>query len=671
MERPVKRVRLVARFAFIWAAIIVFRLFYLQVVHHDAFRQMADRQQERLVRIQPPRGVIFDRTGQRLAMSLPVDSVYVNPLQVPDLRVAAEVLSPILSLDRDDLLRKLRVAVDTNHGFLWIKRKISTQESARLRALKLDWIGFQTESKRFYPFGSLAAHVLGSVDTDENGLGGVELKLNDELEGHPGLMRVTTDVKQRGFDSEWSEPDQPGEDVHLTIDSRIQYIAEQALQKAIVEHHCWTGSIVAMNPKTGDVLALANYPTFDPNVPEKPGDSKAARFDLAVSVPFEPGSMFKVITVSAALETTNLRPQTIIPCGNGVMNMYGRIIHDHESHSALSMEDVLVHSSNIGAINIGLKTGKENLYAYIRRFGFGERTGILLPGESPGVVHPLKMWQPTSMGSIPMGQELMTTTLQLAQAASVIANGGYLVRPRLIVGQKTPPPRRVILPQTAATMREMMEQVVLRGTGRPARLAGYTSGGKTGTAQIVDPHTGRYTHYYNASFMGFAPVENPQIVIIATGNGSTGHMGFGTEVSAPVFKEVAEAALRMLDVPKDIPDAGPMGHVPPDNAVANNNADVPSAGNTNSSVHSPLVPADVESAGQRPFLVPIATANPSQLSGPRTPDFQGKTMRAVMEEATALGIPVEFTGDGLVRAQSPPPGSILAPNESVQVQFGR
>ncbi len=306
---------------------------------------------------------------------------------MPDLSVAADVLSKVLKLDSVDLLAKLKTAADDRRGFLWVKRKITRDEAQRLRDLNLDWIEFRTESQRFYPNKSLAAHVIGSVDFEEDGNGGVEQSLNDRLAGHAGELLVTEDVQRRGFASQMEDQPQPGQDVQLTIDSRIQFVAEQELAKMVAAHHAKSGSLVAMDPRTGDILAMASVPTFDPNEPPKPGNV-AARENLAVSAPFEPGSVYKVITLSSALETTHLRPESMINCGNGSINLFGRIIHDHSSYSSLSMADVLARSSNIGAINIGLQVGDKNLYKYIRRFGFGKRTGVPLPGESAGMVRP-------------------------------------------------------------------------------------------------------------------------------------------------------------------------------------------------------------------------------------------------------------------------------------------
>jgi cell division protein FtsI (penicillin-binding protein 3) len=366
-----------------------------------------------------------------------------------------------------------------------------------------------------------------------------------------------------------------------------------------------------------------------------------------------------------------MTPDTVVPCYNGAFHYFDRVIHDHEPYAALPMWGVLAHSSNIGAIQIGLKVGKQNLYDYVRRFGFGQKSGLPLPGEARGLVWPPQRWQATSIASVSMGHEVLVTTVQLARACSVIANGGYLVKPHLLANQQVDPPQRVIRTETAFTMRHMMEGVVLTGTGRNARLDGYSVAGKTGTAQIADNATHKYTHFYNSSFMGFAPVADPAIVIVVTANGATGHDGFGAEVSAPVFKTVAEAALRYLGVPKDLPDSSPN----PDNGKVDDN-DVAAIADLGSDP-PPLDSSDespdngTDSGDQRVFLQGPPSGAPASgvLVGPRVPNFVGMTLRGVAQEAAADGIPVVFQGHGVARAQAPLAGGMLASGQKVRVEF--
>ncbi|MDQ6705431.1 MAG: transpeptidase family protein, partial [Acidobacteriota bacterium] len=514
---------------------------------------------------------------------------------------------------------------------------------------------------------------IGTVDFEENGNSGIEQSLNEELEGHAGALHMLVDVKQRGREGRLDNAASPGRPVQLTIHGRLQYIAETELKKAVLAHQCKSGSIVAMNPKNGEILAMANYPAFDPNQPVKPGQNVAGRSNLAVTTPFEPGSVFKVITIAAALETTNIRPQTVVSCGNGHLTLFGRTIHDHNSYASLPVEDVLARSSNIGAINIGLRVGDRNMFDYLHRFGFGLRTGLTLPGESGGQVRPLKRWQKSSIGSVAMGHEVSVTALQLARACSAIANGGYLVKPKLVLDgarlltaaasttANSDAPVRIIRPETANTMRQMMRGVVDKpyGTGyKYAHIPGYSSGGKTGTAQMIDPKTHTYTHLYNASFMGFAPVNDPAVVVVVTVNGSSGLAGYGGPASAPAFREVAAAALRLLNVPKDLPDSplpDPRESEADDNDVA--------LAELASSDPQPLAGEnDTALSGQRPFF-----------TGPEVPDFRGMTMKDVIQKCAEAGLRVEFTGarTGLVRSQSPVPGVMLPNETTIRVQMGR
>jgi cell division protein FtsI (penicillin-binding protein 3) len=665
----VRRLRNFARICLFWGLLLILRLVDLQIFDHEKYKRSADSQHKRDVEVRAPRGAILDRNGEPLAMSVEADTVVVNPLRIPDPAVAADLLSAVLDLDMQPLLDKIQQALENRRGFLYVKRRISEEESQKLRSYGLDWIEFRTESVRLYPKEQRAAHVVGSVNFEERGNNGIELSLDKVLRGKPGKMRTEADVRQNVFDRKYFEDPIPGKSVTLTIDERIQYVAERELKRAVEENRCKTGSIVVMDPENGEILAMTAYPTYNPNERLEKGEGLSSRLNLAVSAPFEPGSVFKVITVAAALETTNVKPNTLIHCGNGRMTLFKRVIRDHVPHGLLTVEDVLAKSSNIGAIQLGLRVGNERLWEYVRRFGFASRTGIPLSGESPGMLRHWKKWHPAAIGSISMGHEIITTTLQLAQAASVVANGGELVRPRLVSKvsrageldeeiEQQESPRRVIRPQTAITMRRMMEKVVLSGTGKKAHLDGYTSAGKTGSAQIFDPVAHVYTHKYNSSFMGFAPVNNPALVVVVTLNGAS---KLGGAVAAPVFREVAGAALRLMDIPRDLPDA-------PQNP---GEADTPVDDLSLAEIAVPLDDEDLRAEGpEAPMLGPEL---PPQMipMGPRVPDFQGKTKREVMEESSALGVRIEIAGSGIARRQDPAPGAVLRPGERVRVQFAR
>ena len=664
----------------LWSALILLQLFRLQVVRHGEYVRAAQKQQEETVEIAAPRGSIFDRSGQLLAGSVKRDSVYIDPLQVPDLQMASEILSGVLEIDRASLYGRMQWYADNQRGFMWVARGVELERYERLRSLHLDWIRFADESRRNYPRNTLAAHVIGAVDGEETGQWGLEKSLDPDLRGLPGSVRVLTDAKGRGIDSHQEAEPRPGVDVTLSIDERIQLPAQDAIARAVLDAHAESGSVVVMDPYHGDILAIASYPPFDPNQPPGRGESPTARFNHAVSVPFEPGSVFKVITLSAALETTDLKPSSMINCHNGSFTMAGRTVHEaHHGYGTMPMEMVLAKSSNIGAIQVGLQVGSSRLYEYVRRFGLGSRTGIPLPAESPGIVRKLSKWRTTSLMSVSMGHEVGVTTLQLAQACSAVANGGLLVPPRLILkkGSETVPvvsPHRILKPQTAITMRQMMEGVVLVGTGKKAKLSGYSSAGKTGSAQIFDYATGRYTHSYNASFMGFAPVTNPAIVVVATLNGTHGSAGFGGAVAAPVFRDVATEALRVLDVPRDLPDNTPDA---PETVVADLD-DAPIMDGAaepplleEAEARTPTVPSAAPVYGPPP--PPPAAPAPSapRQTGPTAPNFIGLSMRSVVAMAQAQGLPVVLAGTGIVRTQDPPPGAVLRGGERIRVDLAR
>jgi cell division protein FtsI (penicillin-binding protein 3) len=648
----------------LWIAAIFLKIVSLQVVHHREYANVARARQEMAIEIPAPRGPIFDRMGQPLALSVPGNSVYIDPLKV-DIAPASDLLSRILGVDRAELYGKMAQALANHRGDLLVARRITAEQLQLIRKQPVGYIDVREVKERHYPNGMLAAHVLGSVDFAESGNAGIEKTLDMELRGIPGREMDQTDVKRRPIDSRVAAEAKPGEPLTLTIDERLQYVAEREIAAAVDAHNAASGSVVALDPNTGDILALASYPTYDPNLPPGPNEPPAARQNHAVSVPFEPGSVFKVITLSAALETTDLRPESPINCHGGVLHLPGRTIHDsHLGIGVIPMAEVLARSSNVGAIQVGLRVGQQNMYEYVRRFGFGQRTGIQLPAESPGRFRKLENWGTTSLASVAFGQEISVTTLQLAQAASAVANGGLLVRPRLILkkGDRTIAPERpvrILKPDTAITMREMMEGVVTHGTGTRARLAGYTVGGKTGSAQIYDYAARVYTHTYNGSFMGFAPLMNARVVVVVTLNGTHGTAGFGGEAAAPVFRVVASEALRLLDVPKDLPDE------PDKTLVAKAKArdtDAPPL-DSGSRAFNALDDQAEDSA-------PAAEPEPAY-SGPRVPNFRGMTMRAVLEEAAAKGLRIQPDGSGIAGVQDPPPGSPLREGERIRVVFAR
>lgn len=700
----INRLTILAALLLLWALGIFAKLIVLQVLQHAKYSAIARSQQEHEIDIPAPRGSILDRNGQPLAISVPVASVSVNPLQIQNLRVATEVLGNTLNLDQRVLYNRLEWARQNHKGFMWVKRRIDPFETDRLKAMHLDWITYHTESLRHYPKGEVASHVLGAVYKNEEGAAGVERSLDKVLRGRDGSERLVMDVKHRGLDSRLDSAPQAGVPLTLTIDERMQFVAERELKAGVEAKHARSGTAIVMNPYTGEILALANYPNYNPNEPPKKGDDPFARFDLGASVPFEPGSVFKVVTLTAALETTRMRPDTMVATGGGVLVLPGRVIHEsHHGYGTITMQEVLEKSSNIGAIMIGSRVGREKMYEYAKRLGFGDKSGLPVPAESAGKLRSLDHWGTTSLASISMGQEVSVTSVQLARLGAVIANGGMLVKPGLILKrgdrpEPVEPPVRVIKPETAITMRTMMEGVVLRGTGRlHARLEGYTSAGKTGTAQIFDSVTHHYTHTYNASFLGFAPVTNPALVVLVTLHNTSGENGQGSDAAAPVFQKIMMEALRMLDVPKDIPEElladKKDGNGKPAKEKASkakpgefaSDLSIPDLSSPSIMDEDPTIRqllADQMKPQDDPDEIPpakpgtVAAAPPAVVAapvyeGPTVPDFRGKSMRDVVEESSASGIDVMIEGSGVARAQVPLPGSPLRQGEQIRIVFAR
>lgn len=660
-----RRLTLVAWFGVLWGVVLIARLIQLHVLEHENLQLVASRQQEHIVEVQAPRGTIFSGGdgGGPMALSIPVRRVAINPMRVAEdgeVFVTA-VLEQLLGIDSQALLASIREARAARNGYLVIREDATIDEISRLKRSKLDIFTFEDTYRREYPKGSLAAHVIGWVNRDGHGDAGVERGLESELAGSPGRMHMLRDSRNRDYYGEVinEEKPEPGQHITLTIDEAIQHAAEKALKEAIEKEGAPSGTVVVLNPKTGDILAMASYPFFDPRERPKSGNDMLERMNLTISAPFEPGSVFKAVTIAAALETTRLRPETIINCGNGIIRFPGRVVHDHDSYSALPVTMVLAKSSNVGAINIGLSVGNRRMHEYMQKFGFGDRIGVSLPGESGGQVHPVRDWTSGSMGSIAMGHELLATPLQLAQAFSILANNGVLVKPRLVkarqhagTGKKEilPPAagEQRIKPETAIELRRMLEQVVLAGTGKEARLKrGYTVAGKTGTAQMVDPRTGKYIHRYNSSFVGFAPVADPAIVVAVTINGS---YKYGGVTSAPIFREVAGSALRTLGISKDLVEEEPA--VKPEPEPMTDPAE------------QRLAPPQL--AENAPPPAPVA---PGLVSGPVVPNFQGMTMRAVLAKSVAEGWHIEPVGSGIARGQDPVPGTIVTVEKRVRVLF--
>ncbi len=551
------RLYLLAGIFVLWCGVICFRLVYLQVFRYGSFEQRAQHQQQRTEEVSAKRGIIYDRQGRELAMSISVDSVFAVPTEMPNEASTISLIARITKQDPRELLARCQAA----KTFCWLARKPEPEISARIRSLNLRGIYFQKESKRYYPKNELAAQVLGYVGMDDEGLSGIEREFEDQMHGRPGQMIISVDAHKKWFGSVEKQPE-PGQNIVLTIDEKIQYIAERELETAMQQTHAEAGSVIVENPRTGEILALANRPTFNPNLTLEITPQKLKNH--AVSDVYEPGSTFKLVTISGALEEKVTRPDEVFDCQMGSIVYNGMRIRDSKPHGLLPVSDVLAESSDVGAIKIALRLGEDRFYKYIRSFGFGQQTGIELPGETRGLTKPVNRWSKVSIAAISMGQEIGITPLQLAGLVSTMANDGVYVAPRIVAAttqpQSTPQmiafhpvnERRVLSSFTAAEMRQMMQGVVLHGTGKKALLIGYSSAGKTGTAQKVDPTTHAYSHTkYVGSFAGFAPINNPAITVAVILDSAVG-LHQGGQISAPVFQRIAQQVLEYLHTPHDV-----------------------------------------------------------------------------------------------------------------------
>jgi cell division protein FtsI (penicillin-binding protein 3) len=672
LRSPPARVLMVAAVATLWMGAALARLGWLQLVCYSDYLARAQRQQQRVIEISPKRGAIYDRNLHALAMSVLVDSCFAVPAEIANPELAARLLAGVLHTSPEEIEARL----SSSRSFVWIARKLPPDKAERIRALSLRGIYFQQESQRIYPKRGLAAHVLGFVDIDEKGLAGVEYAFDNQVRGKPGRMLVLADARRRWYDRNERAAD-AGASLVLTLDEKIQYIAERELAAAIRETHAPAGTIVVQDPNSGELLAAANWPQFNPNAPGE--SAPESRMNRAIGALYEPGSTFKVITLSAALDEGITRPEEVVDCQMGAIYLAGHRIRDHKPFGLLSVAQIMAQSSDVGTIKIGLRLGAPRLYSYMHAFGFGSPTGIELPGENRGLLRPVENWSAISIGALSMGQEVGVTAVQMASAVSAIANGGLLYRPRVVHelrknGQayrpEAPLPQRVVRLATAATLRHMLEGVLLEGTGTLARLDGYTAAGKTGTAQKIDPATGRYSAtQYVASFVGFAPLNNPAVTIMVTLDSPVGRH-HGGDVAAPVFKRVAEQVLAYLDVPHDVvasPAIQRAAYRPDSNQPLPDVSDfdpvqVGIAGATQVRAPEPPRPASVA------FAPTVALA---QGDGVAVPDLKGKSVRSVTEQCLKLCLSPVLVGTGLAEEQSPGAGTTVRPGSRVMVRFAR
>jgi cell division protein FtsI (penicillin-binding protein 3) len=750
---PFKRTRffVICGFFLIWVCAISGRLFWIQIVRHKEFVERAEKQQQRTFDVAPRRGILYDRNMRELAMTVLVDSIYADPSQISDKQAAARTLASLVHTDPEDALtteNEIAARLNAGHNFAWIARRVTPQVSAGVKALNMKGIYFQKEFQRFYPDNQIAAQVLGYVGVDDNGLGGLEEKFDAGLHGAPGIMYTALDARRKVLGSSEREP-APGRNLILTIDENIQFMAERALDHAMESTQALNGTVVVQDVHSGQILALAIRPTFNPN--QFRHTTPALLRDHAVSDVYEPGSTFKLVTYAAAMDQKVAAPDDPIDCQGGKITIFGRTIHDNqgEHYGVVPVHKALEVSSDVAAIKLAMKMGPDKFYQYIHDFGFGTRSGIELPGETRGLLRPVSRWQPSSIGSVAIGQEVAVTPLQLVTMVSTIANGGVYLPPHILMAdslqgasadQKSAPPQgvqaaethatmlsadlpdplpsgahRVISTMAAAEMRKMMEGVVLFGTGKPAQLNGYSSGGKTGTAQKIDPATHTYSKTMHiASFAGFAPVNNPVIsvaIIIDSPHGDY----YGTAVSAPVFAEVAQQVLEYLAVPHDVDlqpvktptkneapakeddassDAGDINalysaanDLPNDDPLRNPPAPsvsakaVPAAAinqsasaaanshpNTKPASPPPMPTQAHAQSGPPPSTNSVVIADAGQL---RVPSLVGLNVRQVIEQAGIAGLEVEIVGNGTAHEQVPTAGTMVRSGTKIVVRCGR
>jgi len=630
---PISQKRLLQLFAVLaaWAVIVIARLVQIQLVRHGEYVIKAARQQERTLALQPVRGSIIDRNGRILAESIAAESIYADPQAIVDRGQTSKALASVTALQMD--AREIATKLTSASGFVWIARQLPLETTAAVKALKLPGVYFLDEHRRSYPRAMLAANVVGYAGVDGEGLAGIEHSFDAQVRGRAGRVTLLRDARRGMYLVGGEGPNRPidGNDVVLTIDSVVQFIAERALGRAVDQYRAAGGVAIVMDPRDGRILAMASNPSFDPN--SYRDFSPDERRNRAVQDQYEPGSTFKIVTASAGLEEGVVTPSQILDCGDGFIQIGNTQIHEHghNRYGLITFEDVMVHSSNVGAIRVGLALGQERFYRYIRRFGFGERSGVALPGEAQGRVRRTEQWSQLSNASMSIGQEIGTTPLQVLSAIATVANGGLRVQPRIVekvIDAKgnaiyTPPqaaPVRVISEKTAAVLNEILKTVVARGTGVQAALAEHVVAGKTGTAQKAG--RGGYTDKVVASFGGYVPADRPQLAILVVVDEPKGSE-YGGTVAAPAFKEIAESTLRYLNVP-------------------------------------PSVPARTIDVAA-PMLATFSQ-KPAPTAGSEVPDLRGLDARAAVALATSAGFRVRASGSGVVQTQQPLPGEAL-PND--------
>lgn len=640
---------LVTIFGFFWLGKTAYSL---QISQHNKLTEMAEEQYLRRIVVPAKRGIIYDRNNNELAVTTLVDSVYANTREIQNVDQIAEQLSSILEMDAEQIKRKLR----SRGSFVWLKRYITPEQSRRIRGLNLIGINIIKEGKRFYPNRELAAHVIGFAGLDSVGLEGIELSFDSQLKGISSDIIGLRDAEGKLVFSDDLLLENPveGNSVVLTIDRSIQYIVEQELNAGINLYEAQSGSVIVLDPRTGEILAMANYPTFDPNLFSQFHSSNWR--NRAIHDIFEPGSTIKIFTLAAALNLGIISTNEEFFCENGRYNIFDYTIHDAHRDGWLSITEILQRSSNIGISKIALLLGKERFYNYLRRFGFGQRTDILLPGETRGRLPYWRNWYDVDLATIAFGQGIGVSNLQLAMATSIIANHGRLIEPfivksiispegQIVARYESNERRQVVSRYVADLVTDMMTTVTEEGgTGIEANLEGFIVAGKTGTAQQADVVNGGYQQdAWVASFIGFVPADDPRIAITVVINQPTlAH--YGGNVAGPIFRRIASQILRYLGV---------------NSPIRNNN--ISYRRQNNSQRTTTQRSENNTSNSEIRFGLDIG--------GVIIPDWTGKTLREVSDSANRLGILLKMEGTGLVTSQNPQAGNVVEKGSEVQVQF--
>ena len=633
---------------FVCFVFVMGRMFQLQVLKKEQLYKLAAQQQHVQIPLVPKRGTVYDSNGDELAVSIEVESVYVDARKVVDVEKTARELASILQIDREELKQRLK----THRPFEWVQRKISSKEAERIKALQLPGVSFLNENRRFYPNSQLAAHLIGFVGLDSKGLEGIEFQYDALLNGENRVWTAARDAlgRQIAMGNVPFEKEDHYRNIVLTVDKAVQHIAETELDRGVERWGAKGGMVIAMDPSTGKILAMASYPTFNPNqfIQYR---SKSWRNE-AISDVFEPGSLFKVFLAAAALEEQVVRPSDSFFCENGSYTVYDRTIHDSSKHGWLTFQQILKFSSNIGASKAGEKMGRERFYRYIAAFGFGEKTQINLPGEGKGIVHHPRYWPPVALDTISFGQGISVTGIQLVTALSAIANGGFLMRPYVVektlnekgeVVQSFQPEtvRKVISGATAEKVTALLKTTTEKGgTGEGAVPAGYDVAGKTGTAQKVDSLLGGYSETrYTSSFMGFAPSGEPKLALLVVIDEPQGG-NYGGVVAAPIFKAIMEKVLPYLHV------------VPRGTMIVKN--ELNAAPRKEMSEAQPLIDEIKVGKGAETVVMP---------------DLKGLSMRNALSRIEGRGLIIKVSGNGKVVEQTPRPGTVIEKGDICFLKF--